>query len=107
MNPKWKTRERSAAEILIEAHYKTVKADEPMPWEEYEKVCAYMSLTPFELAALVLVTPAMVRRFKRGGAMPAHVALHFRIMHGWYRQQRTGIQTVPLIPVGLAFPQGV
>lgn len=99
--PRYRQHEKTGAMLLIEAHYKSVGLSEGWTWLKLEELAGLMQVLPFELLALIGVTPADSTRYYRANKIPTVAALHLYLMREWHLNRTLGKQIEPVIPTNL------
>lgn len=91
----------SPVEILAREHYRSIGLENGWTWQQVLNLCALMKISDPELAAMYGVTPTKWRHYRARGIVPTPVAIHFRILQGWFIERTIGTKAVPTVPADL------
>jgi hypothetical protein len=72
--PNLASKHTTPASVAIDAHYAINLINERWNFDRYAKLCAFIQMTPYELASLVMMPHSWINEYRRTKLMPAKSA---------------------------------
>lgn len=87
--------------ILIREHHRQNGLEEWRKWEHVARLCSLMEISEAELFELFGVDLGRRNYFRQRGKVTPELAIHIRILTGWWAERNFGSKAAPVVPVDL------
>ena len=90
-------------EALILRHYAVLRLGEGWPGNRFDRLCRTLQCTREELAALVGISRAELRRSLKQDVFSVSASIHLMLIDQAQVKEQTGLIGLPVMPIALLF----